>query len=280
MLSAWIVYGKADAEKNKSSIGMFKEELQKIGVGSKLVIFEYLKYESNGKSAEYEGIEAKLPDIVINRTRNYDFSCWLEQNIRFNFNCPKLVLLGNDKIEAYTFVKKLGFNTLDIFVSPEEITEFPVVAKTGSGHGGSEVFLVNDRTEAEELFKNYDGMFFQKYSPQGNHDMRVYIVGNRIYCAINRYSDKDFRSNFSLGGEVKEIEVPEENREEIEAIVKGIGEAAYCGIDFIKYKDKWIFSEIEDMVGARSVYTYTDYDPIGEFVKYIGKVIETERNND
>ena len=272
-MNAWIVYGRADAEKNKSSIGMFEKELEKIGIGSRLIIFEQLVYEPEGNTAEYEGNPIPLPEIIINRTRDYDFSLWLEENVNFNFNCPKLVLLGNDKIEAYDFVRELGYECLEIYSCPEKIKEFPVVAKTGSGHGGSEVFLVNNRTEAEGLYKKYEGLFFQKYSSQGNSDMRVYIVGNRIYCAINRYSEKNFRSNFSLGGEVKEIEVPEEAREEIEAIVKGIGEVAYCGIDFIKYRDNWIFSEIEDMVGARSVYTYTDYDPIGEFVKYIGKVV-------
>lgn len=277
MLNAWIVYGKTDAEKNKSSIGMFGKEFKKLGISSRLLIFENLNFEQESNRVEYEGIGIRLPDIVINRTRDYGFSLWLEKNVKFNFNSPRLVQLGNDKLAAYDFVKNLGFKTLEVYECPEDIIEYPVVAKTKAGHGGSEVFLVSNPKQARELFEKYDDLFFQEYSPQGNHDMRVYIVGNKIYCAINRFSEKDFRSNYSLGGTVKEIEVPMYCAQEIEDLMSGIGEAAYCGIDFIKYENRWVFSEIEDMVGAKSVYTYTDYDPIGEFVKYIGKVVSEEK---
>lgn len=272
MIKAWIVYGAFDAGKNKGSIEMFLEEFGKLDYEAELIIFDELKFKGYVNSAEYRGQKVDLPDIVVNRTRNYEFALWLNNNVKYSFNSPKLVLLGNDKVRAYDFVKKLGFKTLDIYERPEDILTWPVVAKTGSGHGGNEVFLVNSESEATELFGQYEGLFFQEYSPQGSRDMRVYVVGGEIYCAIKRSSETDFRSNYSLGGEVEETEVPQHIRDEISCIVNEIGEVGYCGIDFIGYEDKWIFGEIEDMVGARSVYSVTDYDPIAEFVKYIGKV--------
>ena len=50
----------------------------------------------------------------------------------------------------------------------------------------------------------------------------------------------------------------------------------YIGIDFILLPDgRWLFNEIEDPVGARSLYTTHDFSVAGKLMGYIkGKLAE------
>ena len=41
------------------------------------------------------------------------------------------------------------------------------------------------------------------------------------------------------------------------------------GIDFVFDNGKIIFNEIEDVVGSRMVYTYTDIDIVDIYIKYL-----------
>ena len=42
-----------------------------------------------------------------------------------------------------------------------------------------------------------------------------------------------------------------------------------AGIDFIFHQGQMIFNEIEDVAGARSLYSLTDYDIVDDYVSYI-----------
>ena len=48
-----------------------------------------------------------------------------------------------------------------------------------------------------------------------------------------------------------------------------------AGIDFIFDHGRMVFNEIEDMAGARGLYSLTDYDIVDE---YIGFIQEERRN--
>lgn len=267
MLTAWLIYCEEDADKNSGSIEMFRREFGKYNIFCRLVIFEKLNIVDN--RLIYNDVEEEFPDIVVNRTRSFELACFFESRVKHLFNSSQVAFLGNDKVGATRFAEKLDIPVMAIYETAESIDSFPVVVKTKNGHGGSEVFLADDVETVHKLENNYENLFFQKYSPDGNSDMRVYVVGNQVMCAICRHSDKDFRSNFSLGGKVEEVTVPEEVMGYVSKMVAAMGEVAYCGIDFIRFGENWVFNEIEDMVGARSVYTYTGHDPIAGFVNYI-----------
>ena len=42
-----------------------------------------------------------------------------------------------------------------------------------------------------------------------------------------------------------------------------------AGIDFVFHKGRMIFNEIEDVAGARSLYSLTDYDIVDDYISYI-----------
>ena len=115
-------------------------------------------------------------------------------------------------------------------------------------------------------------MIYQKfYKNQG--DLRLYLSNKKVVGAVIRNSDKDFRSNFSLGGSVK----PYEPEKEVVAIAERIAQllnADYIGVDFLKVNNKWMVNEIEDPVGARMLYKTSNIDVISLYVNYIFSLIQ------
>ena len=108
---------------------------------------------------------------------------------------------------------------------------------------------------------------YQKYCPNSG-DLRLFVLNKKVVGAVLRQSKNDFRSNFSLGGEVTAYQ-PEKVIIEIAIKVATLLDADYIGVDFIKVEDKWCINEIEDPVGARMLYKTSNIDVIKLLVDYI-----------
>ena len=87
-------------------------------------------------------------------------------------------------------------------------------------------------------------------------------------AAVERENSKDYRSNFSLGGEVKAYQPSQEMVTIAEKVSKLLG-ATYIGVDFLIDGSNIYLNEIEDPVGARMLYKTTDIDIINLFTKEI-----------
>ena len=86
-------------------------------------------------------------------------------------------------------------------------------------------------------------------------DVRVYVIGNDVIGAVERTAADGFRSNFSLGGSVTNYELRPEDTACVDKICR-LFSFGMVGIDFIIDKDNhFIFNEIEDVVGARMLYS-------------------------
>jgi glutathione synthase/RimK-type ligase-like ATP-grasp enzyme len=93
-------------------------------------------------------------------------------------------------------------------------------------------------------------------------------MGDKILAPIRRESKCDFRSNFSLGGNVTIGIVDDEILNIISKLRHALG-FDFVGIDFIRHNKEWILNEIEDVVGTRMLYSITDIDAANEYIKYI-----------
>ena len=87
-----------------------------------------------------------------------------------------------------------------------------------------------------------------------------------------RSSQNDFRSNFSLGGSASVYTLSAEEKEMVTRLTEGL-DIGHCGIDFIFDNGEPVFNEIEDVVGSRMLYKYTDIDVVEEYVEYINKIL-------
>lgn len=214
-------------------------------------------------------------DFAIVRTINPSINEYFEKHGIPCFNNAKTSIIANSKWLTYLFANEHGISVMNT-AKPKSSLEaigtfdFPFVAKAIDGHGGSEVFLVDNPDKCKELFSLYDNnkLIIQKLSSEPGVDMRVYMLGGKVLAAAKRSSDSDFRSNFSLGGKAQIVSVPNEVESIAKIVCQELG-AELVGIDFIRHNGEWILNEIEDVVGTRMLYSLTELDPAHLYIEHI-----------
>lgn len=212
-----------------------------------------------------------VPETVFLSGKELDN--WLELSERKNFSS----LTGSDCFlngvsqEAGAFLE----------------TERDFVVKSVSGHGGSEVlafstkklFMPSEEEKEERLLflENLGKLrgrdcIIQEMISSDSKDVRVYILGNRIYQGILRQGETDFRSNFSLGGKTECYSFSKEEECFIETVLAAFEEETLglAGLDFIITREgRLIFNELEEMAGCRMLYQNTTKNIVRDYVKWI-----------
>ena len=58
--------------------------------------------------------------------------------------------------------------------------------------------------------------------------------------------------------------------------VRALADFDYAGADFLRDGERYLLNELEDVVGARMLYTHTELDPIAAFVSHIRRELSTK----
>ena len=261
MISGLIIYSKNDKEKNTWFIDECIKRFTDKGVS--LVYIEENKVKDFAKNNSVS--------FAIYRGRDYRIAEFLENNSIKCFNNALTNRIANDKSLSFEFLSKERIPVIPTFSSLEEVGSYPLIMKSVDGHGGQEVFLINTREEAETFKKQNKRYVYQKYYPNEG-DLRLYVLNKEVAGAVYRHNKNDFRSNFSLGGDVVNYN-PEKEIVDIATNVAELLNADYIGVDFIKVDNKWCVNEIEDPVGARMLYKTSNVDVIELLVNYICSLI-------
>lgn len=215
------------------------------------------------KFRQYLGVEVKDEnyrggaDYVINRTNDYKIAEYFEKRGVRVFNPSAVSRLANDKQRCYEFMQSNG-----IRIMPVNYAEVPAVKKSIDGHGGTQVFMIERAEEFEQ------GFVYQKPCDTPGRDVRVWTIGGEIIASVLRKNDNDFRSNYCLGGTAEMYTLSSEQRRLAEKIAGLVG-GDYIGIDFLFHGGEFVFNEIEDSVGARTLYAESDIDILKLYCDYI-----------
>ena len=292
----YLIYHKDEAVKNQKFIACFQEEGKLAGIDFCYVpVEQYTTYP--------------LPDFVLNRTRDSSVSKWYEMKKIPVFHSSFLTEIGNHKMKTYEYLKerlpkeilkekwapKSYFLPSDVMaewlrflengqhkILPGiqkyfgDIKEF--VIKSVDGHGGTEVALLNDNNleKVVRQFQRKDCILQEKIQSDSK-DIRIYLLGNQIYQAVCRQGKKDFRSNFSLGGVAYPCTLSDSQRAWIESFLQAFSEEiiGLAGMDFIiDTRGRLIFNELEEMVGCRMLYQYTDKNVVKDYVAWLQKFVK------
>ena len=258
-----IVYDFKDALRNKWFVNKCLEELN-----TKATALSFIHEASLN---DYLKKNKECVDFVIYRGRDHKLTESLEKkNIRvFNNSCVNK--LANDKYLTYEFLFDHDFPCIQTHLDIESVNHFPAIMKSVSGHGGEEVFLIEDRDDPQYktiLKENPDLKFiYQEFMPNDG-DVRVYVLNHKVVIAIKRQNPHNYRNNFSLGGKVSVYELSEEMEQE--AIrVSELLEADFIGVDFLLTENGFAINEIEDPVGCRMVYQVSNVDIVEQFCNYV-----------
>lgn len=258
-MKLWLIYDKFEAERNRRYINFYFEKCKEKNIDIELKIVE-------------DGIDyTNLPDVAVVRTMNPPLSEKLESMGVKVCNSSFISRTANDKWNTYEYLKKKDINLPETFLVTDDFTPpyYPMVLKPCMGKGGRDVEIVNNYEEfAAYRERVKEKTIAQRVVSDKGKDLRVYVVGNRIIKAMLRISESDFRSNFCLGGKAVEYELSEWEREQIEKVISCF-DISYAGLDFIFDNGSIIFNEMEDVVGARMLYTYTDVDIVEIYLNFL-----------
>ena len=258
MINGLIVYNSVDKKKNE----WFVDECIKQFNDSQFS----LSYKEESEVLSY--LEDHKIDFVIYRARDYKLVKLLEQKGIKCFNNSLTNKIANDKYATYELCKEQGINCLETLLDSCGNLPYPFIMKSLDGHGGQEVYLINSEQERLEILKKSQKHFiYQRYLPNCQY-VRVYVLNNQVVGAVERKNSNDFRSNFSLGGEVKAYQPSQEMVGVATKISKLLG-ATYIGVDFLIDGSNIYLNEIEDPVGARMLYKTSSIDIINLFIKQI-----------
>lgn len=256
MISGLIVYNSIDTVKNQFFIDEFLQKLNNEEISLSFLDEDFL----------LEYAKTHKIDFVICRGRNYKMVEFLEQRNIKVFNNSLTNKIANDKYLTYEFLKE---NDLSFIETSKTIQSYPCIMKSVSGHGGQQVFLINNKSEEERILKEHPDLTFiyQDYL-ENNGDVRLYVLNKSVITSIKRDNPNDYRNNFSLGGNVSLFKP---SKEIVESAIKiaNLLNADFIGVDFLLTKGGFKIIEIEDPVGSRMVYKTTDIDIISMYIDYV-----------
>lgn len=154
--------------------------------------------------------------------------------------------------------------------------KFPVVAKTIRGSKGIGVFIIDSPEGLKSTMQAFSSVddsqeiILQEYIDMKS-DMRIVVLDGEIQAVMDRSKVKgDFRSNFSLGGNVKGIKVSDEIKKIALDAAKAVG-CYNCGVDIAisaKTRKPYIL-EVNSSPGSEGIEKASSKNLISEFVKHI-----------
>lgn len=279
--SGWILYTIGDSSWNPHYIRLYETACAKRGMTICQGLYDPRLLSDQEAIRRLENLLlTKRPQFVINRTRDFRLAQLLESEGIHVFNNAQLCRLGNDKALAYEYMQRRKIPVMPTICGLQTPPPwYPAVVKSRGGHGGTEVFYIRNAPAWREwnsqrrLQKDEQAQYIvQQAASELGRDVRVYVVGKEIRAAVLRVSDTDFRSNYCLGGSVRLYMLSSEERALVQQAVCGLS-IGMAGIDFIFHQGQMIFNELEDMVGARGLYSLTDHDIVDDYVGFVCKVL-------
>lgn len=260
-MKGYIYYESEGAMKNAKFIKELIEEALKLDIELELLVDD--------------AMPTKNASFIIFRGRDYRRAQQFEKDGFRVFNGSETNRIANNKLSTFELAVMLGVPTVEThkLYTPKQIDQYPVIVKTAHGYGGQEVYLCHDIEKVERLEKKHEGQLLvvQPYIEANSTDIRVFVIGDEIIGAVKRMGVDDFKSNYTLGGKIEKFKVSKKIELIVEKIVDAL-ESDYIGIDFLlRPNGQVLLNEIEDPVGARSLYATHGISAAEKLVDYVKK---------
>ncbi len=274
-----LIYPKEEAKRNSYAVGLYQAAAKRRNAEINLCYFEDFSWGERDSAPFllYQNAPVERPDFIIMRAPCPKLSYHLEKMGIRVLNPAKVSEIANDKFKTIKLAESLGIPVpKTVLADKKSATEqaaalgFPLVIKPCDGHGGQDVLWAENEAEFTALLPTFNHEIFLLQSPVADlgRDKRVYVLGGKPVCAMLRKSDSDFRSNFCLGGRAEQVDLTAEEADYVARLCSVLS-VDFAGIDFLYDGGKAVLGEMEDIVGARMVYSLTDRDIIDEYVAYI-----------
>ncbi|SFD58307.1 gamma-F420-2:alpha-L-glutamate ligase [Lentibacillus persicus] len=280
-MRGWLIYNQSDSKQNEAYINWFIEEAEQQHILLQLVLREDLTIGvfHNAKTIMLHGEPASLPDFAVVRTIEPLLSQKLEILGVAVYNPFETALICNNKARTHMHLSNSGIPMANtVFVSsrttlPEQVPfQFPFIIKATGGRGGSQVKRITTTEEWQALHRqqlNGEIIIQSAANIQPGKDVRVFVIGSEIIAAVMRNNKHDFRANYKLGGKASWYELNANETALVQSVIDRF-EIGMAGIDFLIDNDgQFIFNEIEDVVGSRTLSAVSNINLLQKYVAYI-----------
>ena len=280
-----LIYNPEDYEKNKWFVHELLQKAANHNLSLTLVLRHQLILSTDDKKGlvAFHKTHTLLPlmdlDFVINRTRDSLIATHFEKMGCKVFNNSTVTEICNHKGKTHQLINSQGISSVKTLLSnvhyfhPAHLPfSYPVILKSVNGHGGSEVYLIENETDLMTKLAHLptEDFVLQELCTNPGNDIRVFALGGKIIAAVKRFCSSSFKSNYSLGGSATAYQLKPHEVKLVEHILSLLP-FDFVGIDFILDQEgNLLFNEIEDVVGTRTLYlNYPDIDIVDQFLCYI-----------
>jgi glutathione synthase/RimK-type ligase-like ATP-grasp enzyme len=183
---------------------------------------------------------------------------WLEDRAIAVMNSPRAIERCVDKFYTSALLHEAGLATPETIVCERIDDAMAAVREMG------DVIVFRALDLARAVF------YVQRVVEHAGCDVRAFVVGNEIVAAIERRArDGGWRTNISLGGEARSIELPPAWSAIALKAARAVG-ADYAGVDLLPAQDGTVHVlEVNGIPGWSGVQTTTSTDVAGAIVDHL-----------
>jgi len=206
---------------------------------------------------------------------------WLEDRGVRVMNSPRAIERCVDKFYTSALLREAGLDTPETVVCERIDDAMAAVREMGDvivkplfGSMGHGMVRVSDPETAFRVFRALElaraVYYLQRVVDHEGSDMRAFVVGNRVVAAIERRArDGGWRTNISLGGEARAIDLPPAWSELALTAARAVG-ADYAGVDLLAASDGTIHVlEVNGIPGWSGAQKATSVDIAGAIVDHL-----------
>jgi len=203
---------------------------------------------------------------------------WLEDTGIRVINSPRAIERTVDKFYTSALLHQAGLSTPETIVCErldDAMAAFrhlrDVIVKPLFGSMGLGLVRVNDEDVAWRVLRAIEqirGIFYvQRYIEHDGKDIRAFVIGDRVFGAIER-SSPTWRTNVSRGGAARAITLSAAQTDMALTAAHAVG-AEYAGVDMLPGKDGKLYAlEVNGIPGWRGLHDATGLDVAAGIVDY------------
>jgi RimK family alpha-L-glutamate ligase len=198
---------------------------------------------------------------------------WLEDVGVRVINSPRAIERTVDKFYTSALLERAGLATPETVVCErldDAMAAFrhlrDVIVKPLFGSMGLGLVRVNDEDVAWRVLRAIEqirGVFYlQRYIDHDGRDIRAFVIGDRVFGAIER-SSPTWRTNVSRGGAARPARLSRHTIDMALTAARAVG-AEYAGVDLLPGKDGRTYAlEVNGIPGWRGLQDATGLDVAG-----------------
>lgn len=230
---------------------------------------------------------------------DYDFCVYLDKDKYVSqilekkgvklFNNHDAIRVCDDKMRTYIALCEKGVDVVDTIPGALCYTEnakideqkikgigeklgYPLVIKHNYGSLGQGVFKAENFEELLNIankVKLVPHLFQKMIKTSYGKDIRVIVIGGKVFASMLRVSKNDFRSNIELGGVGESITLDKKTTALCEKVAKTLN-LDYCGIDVLLGEDnKPIICEVNSNAFFGGIEKVTNKNVAKRYVEHI-----------